>query len=78
MIWIQASQKEGHEMAVFKVFQQHLVNPGQNVIELQLHGSESAHVGPGECHDQCRAEAMPLASATAIRSEPSAMKMKSK
>jgi hypothetical protein len=40
MIWIQASQKEGHEMAVFKGFQQHLVNPGQNVIALQLDGSE--------------------------------------
>jgi hypothetical protein len=47
-------------MAVFKVFQQHLVNPGQNIIELQLHGSEAAHLSPGECHEQCGAEAMPF------------------
>jgi hypothetical protein len=32
--------ERGSRNGVFKVFQQHLVNPGQNVIELQLHGSE--------------------------------------
>jgi hypothetical protein len=52
--------ERGSRNGVFKVFQQHLVNPGQNVIELQLHGSEAAHLSPGECHEQCRAEAMPF------------------
>jgi hypothetical protein len=78
MIWIQASQKEGHEMAVFKVFQQHLVNPSQNVIELQLHGSEAAHVSPGECHEQCRAEAMPFGIGYGDQKRTIRMKMKSK
>ena len=78
MIWIQSSQKEGHEMAVFEVFQKHLVDSSENVIEIQLHSSEAAHVGPGERHDQGGAEAMPFGIGHAIRSEPSAMEMKSK
>ncbi len=45
-------------MAVLEVFQKHLVDSSQNVVEFQLHGCEAAHVGPGKCHDQCGAEAM--------------------
>src|SRR5271156_2055282 len=60
MVGTQTSQKQSDEMAVFEIFQQHLVDSSQNVIERQLHSGEAAHVSPSERHDQRGAEAMPL------------------
>src|SRR5580692_8807171 len=43
---------------MFEVPQQHLVNPHQYFIQLQLHGSKAAHVRSSKCHDQSGAKAM--------------------
>ena len=55
---IQSRQKEGNEVTMFEIFQQHFVGVNQYFVQLQLHGGKAAHIGSSERHDQCGAEAM--------------------
>src|SRR5258708_2586178 len=55
---VERCHHKGHEAAAAQILYQHLIDLSQNFVNLKAHSGERVHVGAGQCHHQCRAEAM--------------------
>ena len=57
---IKPSQRHGNKMAMFKIFGQHAVHLGEDLVQFQVHGGKGAEIGAGKRHHQGGAKAVSL------------------